>query len=335
MIGKRIRLIRQANQLSLQQLAQLLTEAGFPITKGALSNYETGKVAPSIAMLETLGRKLGVAPTFFSREGWDDFSTTLYGIGDLVPAHIQEIQAYVQIELERVVSVDEVIGALPRKRDMVPIPIGGSEDDAIENVVLSIRDTFGLGRYAIASVSQFLEEEGWLLFLLPGEFIVKRFSGIEHSHDLRFIFCEPSPYLDEYRSLLLREFGRWVLDFPAGTEDQVLSRFSRALLFPRPCVISMFGEKRTRIRNEELLLAKHKYGLSRRQVMDRLRECQIICEDYYTDFIQYLDQHRFLSREASSPSHLLFHEEATRYSMHVAHAKAEGVLSGDYDAYFW
>lgn len=334
MISKRIRLIRQANQLSLQQLAQILTEAGVPITKGTLSNYETGKITPSASMLEALGRELGVAPAFFSQEDWDDFSATLYGIDNLVSARVQEVLSYVQIELERVSSADEAIGVSPARPQCPPIPIDGTDEDAIEQAALTVREKFGLGKYAIASVSHFLEEEGWQLFLLPSEFVVKRFSGVEHSRGLRFIFCEPSPYLDEYRSMLLWEFGRSVLSYPAEAEESVLSRFSRAVLFPKPCVISMFGSARTRVRNEELLLAKHKYGLARRQVMERLRECRIISERYYSDFVQYLDQHRFLCREASSSSQLLFHEEAIRYSMHIARAKAEGLLSSDYDSYF-
>jgi Zn-dependent peptidase ImmA (M78 family)/transcriptional regulator with XRE-family HTH domain len=53
-IGARLRLARESAGYSTRTAAKKLQDAGHAITYATLSNYETGKTAPSIAMLEAL-----------------------------------------------------------------------------------------------------------------------------------------------------------------------------------------------------------------------------------------------------------------------------------------
>ena len=64
MISERLKLKRQANQMSLRDLVWALEKSGVTITKTALSHYETGKTIPNERMLQCLAQELGTSVEF-------------------------------------------------------------------------------------------------------------------------------------------------------------------------------------------------------------------------------------------------------------------------------
>ncbi|WP_195277187.1 helix-turn-helix domain-containing protein [Anaerotruncus rubiinfantis] len=335
MIANRIRLARQANSLSLQQLAERMTELSAPITKAALSNYETGKTALSPQAISALSSALGMPVEFFHQDDWADFDPVISTTLEPLPAaRMAELKAYVQIELERYLSVIDVLNDQRRPVPYTQTRVHLDEPREIRSVCDEVRRLWGIGSYAIPSVCNLLESHDWLLFSLPYAFGHINFSGVEHSRDLRFLFYTPIPFQDEFRLLLLQELGRAYLICEPEEEAAVLSYFARELLFPKVLVEQEFGTRRSHILEEELDRAKQKYGIARRNIMLRLKELGIISESYYNNFLMYLNQNSFMRRESRISSMLCFFEDPSAYAAKVARAKAEGLLPNDFGSFF-
>lgn len=335
MSANRIRLARQASSLSLQQLAERMAGMGSPITKAALSNYETGKTVPGAHALEALASALGTSVEFLQRPDWEDFSLRFFTrLEPLSAARMAELIAYIQVEIERFLSVSDL---LEEQRNPVPHSqtyVHAGEWGKIRTVCETVRRLWEIGGYAIPSVSNLLELHDWLLFSLPYNFGHINFSGMELSRGLPFVFYTPTPFLDEFRLVMLQELGRLYLSFEPEEEWQVLSYFARELLYPQSLVERDFGQSRTRIMEGELSRAKQKYGIARRNVMLRLKELNIITDAYYNSFLLHLNQNSFMRRENRSYSALSFYEEPTAYTAKLARAKAEGLLPDDFGNFF-
>lgn len=326
MIGSRIRLARQASCLSLQQLADRICEMGFPTTKTALFNYEVGKTTPNDQMMQALVRALGIQDNFFYHPDWSDFSPRLQTRLNVVSARRQELLSYIQLELERFLSVVEKMGCQPQPNMPEPYSVSSRQPSGVENAAAALRRAWNAGMYAIPSVCGLLESNGWVLFSLPEVFNLRCVSGVERSSGLLFLFSAPEPFLDNMRENLLRELGRHVLRYDDSEEETVLDRFSRAFLMPYDRVIQEFGAKRSLLNNEEMVCTKQKYGLSRHSIIKRLVDCEVISPAYYETYSLRIQQSHHLLRENTPQALLSFFEQPTTVHMYMKRAKAEGLI---------
>ncbi len=333
MIGNRIRLMRQASRLSLQQLAERLERLGYPITKAALFNYETGKNHPGEEMLTVIAMALSVSPKLFSRPEME-LTLDLRDQPGGVTARRQELLAYMRVELERFICMAERVGYPCGGTLPAPSPVSLAEPDSIEQAAQDLRRYWHAGDYAIYSVCDLLEHNGWVLFSLPSSFQCDCVSGIERAHDIPFLFFAPDPYLDDCRGKLLAELGKHVLQYAPGEEEAVLRRFARAFLLPRAQTLREFGPHRTEIYGEEMDLVKQKYGLSRREILDRLLDCGIVDRKYHTAYQLRMRQANHLLREKAGLQLHTFYETPYLVAMLVSRAKAEGLIPANFDYYF-
>lgn len=332
MIGNRIRLMRQANRLSLQQLAERIKQQGYPITKAALFNYEANKNCPGEEALAAIALALSTSPKLFLRPEKELKLEMREQPGGAISRQ-QELLAYVQVELERFLYMAERLdyscgGTMPE-----PYPVSMADPDSIERAAQALRHFWGVGEYAIFSACDLLERNGWVLFSLPGSFQCDCISGMERAHGIRFMFFAPDPYLDDCRSKLLVELGKHVLQYAPG-EEIVLRRFARAFLLPREQTLREFGAHRTAIYANEMDFVKQKYGLPRREILDRLQDCGIVSNRYHAAFRLRMHQANHLLREKSVLQLYNFYENPTLMAMLVSRAKAEGLLPDDFDYYF-
>lgn len=326
MISNRIKLARQASCLSLQQLADKINELSVPITKGTLSNYETGKTPFPPSLLPVLSSVLGAPEDFFYQEDWEDFHLTITTpLPSLPSSRLAELNSYVQINLERYVRVFTLLQYPRCSPSFSPIEVQ-ADPVSIQKACQQIRKNWDIGSFAIPSVCTLLEQRGWFLTSLPDSFGHICFSGIEHSQQIPFIFYTPIPFIDEFRMALLKELGRTLLCCKKEDESFVLSCFAREMLLPAPVVYQQFGTSRTAISDEELGLTKQKYGIARYEIMLHLRELGVISQTYYNSFLTYFNQNIFMLRENQFSSSYGFYEVPSLYSGLAARAMAENLL---------
>ncbi len=326
MISNRIKLARQANCLSLQQLADKMNECSVPITKGTLSNYETGKTSLPSSLLPVLSSILGTPEDFFYQKDWEDFHLTITTkLPSLPSSRMAELASYVQINLERYVQISALLQYPRPTPSFTPIEVA-ADPVSIQKACLKIRKEWDIGSFAIPSVCTLLEQQGWFLTSLPDTFGHICFSGIEHSKEIPFLFYTPIPFIDEFRMALLKELGRTLLCFKQEEEAFVLSCFAREMLLPTAIVYQQFGTSRTAVSDEELGLAKQKYGIARYEIMLHLRELGVISQTYYNSFLTYFNQNIFMLRENQFSGSYGFYEIPSLYSGLAARAMAENLL---------
>ena len=304
----------------------MLFRSSVPITKGTLSNYETGRTPFPPSLIPVLSAVLGAPEDFFYQKDWEDFHLAITTPLPALPSsRLAELASYVQINLERYVHVSALLQCPPCNPSFSPIQVQ-ADPVSIQKACQRIRKDWEIGSYAIPSVCTLLEQHGWFLTSLPDSFGHICFSGIEHSHKIPFMFYTPIPFIDEFRMALLKEWGRTLLSCKKEEEDFVFPCFAREMLLPAAVVYQQFGTNRTAISDEELGLAKQKYGIARYEIMLHLRELGVISQTYYNSFLTYFNQNIFMLRDNQFSGSHGFYEVPSLYSGLAARAMAENLL---------
>jgi len=328
MISNRIKLLRQANQLSLQQLADNLSKDFQQITRATLSNYETGKIIPNSTMLDSLAKELGVSTKYFYQPEWDTFSLQLFTPLDLASLRIQELYSYIQLELERHLNLDRVLGI--QQPCSIPCPNQTIEKSPteVEALIETIRTNWELGNHPVSSVCNLLEYQGIYLFSLPTRFGIKMLSGYETSSLRPFIFYTPNAFIDDFRYDLLTEAGHFFIHTVIKGEEIHLQHFARTILAPRESIYRDFGRSRKNISFDELSVAKEKYGISRKNLLYRLNEIGVIDDEFFAEYhYQFLRQHGFFWRNSLMSNLTAFNEKPILYNMKYNRALSEGLIT--------
>lgn len=329
MIGTRLKLIRQAQALSLQDLSDLLAESELPIKRAALSHYEMGVTVPNGAALEILGRKLGVSAEFFLRPDWENIAFHLFYEPDFSQKQATTFFSYLQIELEKLVRVDDLLQIcqpfVPPARTKIP----RGKEAAVEEIARNIRQAYGLGSAPISSVSTILENNRWRLIEYPGD--IPFCSGYESSRDLGFIIYPSLFTIDDFRAALLKALGyAFFCGEDAAHTQQLAEHFSRAMLLPPEAAEQEFGRERENIYIAELTLVKQKYGISKRSIIFRLAELGIVTQEYCSAFEDLMRLHGYPQRKRILDEQLLFFENPTQAANRILQAQSRGLLSQEH-----
>ena len=322
-----LRLLRQANGLSLSEMAELLTANGYPITKGTLSNYEIGKFLPQDDFYSIVSKELNVPISFFKDD--TDYSSDIVFFSEISMAdrRLQELNSFIAIEVGRSYLLDRKLGIENRWSYSEPAMIAEAD---VEAYVADLRKTWGLGDCPISSVCGLLERKGWYLFSAPESFTERNLCGYIRNLGIPFALFQPDVFQDELRINLLKSLGRSLIKGKTQElTEKLIARFSRAMLAPSELIRYEFGEKRTSISEIELSTVKQSLGLGKRYIMKRLRELGIVSNTVYSDYINYLSQRRYLTGIGGLIDNSTFFDIPTSYEMRVARAKSEGIdLSG-------
>lgn len=340
MLGNRLKLIRQAHALSLQNLSdQLAADTGTILHRSAISGYETGRTVPNESVLHALSQVLSVPVEFFSIDDWNDFSTTYFYRNITVLQRQQESDAFIQVRLERHRMLDNLLqNHSSWIRPDIEL-IHPDEYDKIEQLANRLRHEWNLGILPIPSVCNLLESIGWYIFMTPNnlnrvELNDAEVCGYENSRHMPFILYKSSNFPDELRYKLLKYLGYAYLKGETEEEtSRITSRFAIALLFSREQALLDVGEKRKKINNTELILLKQKYGIPRRFIMRRLYDLDIISSETYTKFTSYLQQNLFLHRENLMEFHYSV-ETPIAFDMQLQRALAENLIPDNMMPFF-
>ncbi len=327
MVGNRLKLIRQANALSLQDLADLLSDSELSVGKGAISHYEMGITTPSKEAIKVLAKKLGTTEAFFDRPDWDNIDFTLFTPHDNYTVKYEtQMLSFVQIQLEKYLYVESLLNSNIR----VPLPqktlIHRYEHDKVDEIANNLRKEYDLGSAPISSVSNTLEHAGWKTIEL--EEMSHYVSGYEKTSQTPFLIYPSLFAVDDFRFSLLSSVGYAYIEGEDKMEtDTLVERFARAMLLPKKQVAVEFGFGRGSVSISELTLTKQKYGISKRQVMRRLLELGVISKEYFDSFEDLLRLHGFPRRKQILAETVMFFENPVTVPMKVLEAQSRGLIS--------
>jgi len=326
MVGSRIRRKRLAAGLSLQEFSDRLKTVGTTLTRAALSNYETGKTAPSAKVLWAIAKVLEESLDYFMTE--KEVTLTLHGYRKKAAStkgELESVRARVEDEIEKHVLLDQSL-ATPKKDQPLDRVVVSSPEEA-EKLADDLRKSWELGSQPIASVTTLLEDHGWYVVEIPDGPHVDGFSGYVQETKRHFAVSRWIKAIDRVRLNLLHEAGHSLFrNDDQKLEEKCANRFAASFLLPRDRVVEEFGEHRTALELQELLSVKKKYGISMQAITFRLRDVGVISDSYFTLLFIYYSKMSYRIEEPGSDN-LPFQEHPLALQTKVHRALAEGLIT--------
>ena len=278
MIGARLRQTRLAAGLTLEQLAAGLTR---PLTRQALSKYETNKSEPSASTLMDIARVLGVKPSHLLSE--PSVSVSWVGFRKHSSLRVREQAAITATATRRLESELELrtlfgIGqnsSLPRQ-----IPV--SDFDGAENAAQAVREEWGLSDLPINGLLETIEDRGGVVMAWEEDTTFDGLSGWTDGGHPVIVINAAMPN-DRRRFGAAHELGHLVMtiDKPVSKLEKLAYRFAAAFLVPRESALRELGRKRRNLSMDELGLLKERWGLSMQAWVRRAYDLEVIDQGQY------------------------------------------------------
>ena len=328
MLNQRLKQLRLARGLSLDELA---AELGGIVTKQALSKYELGTAKPSPNVLNKLAATLRVKAAHLWNEPSVKVEFPGYRRKSGLPKREQEkVQSLVTRTLEERMRLQ----ALTNQGESIKLPVQHwrvkTLDDA-EHATLALRAEWDLGMEPIASIVGVLENHWVQVIEIEAD---ERFDGISAvaiDKDTEKITCAAVVTRrgvsgGRQRFNLAHELGHLVLILTGDVEaEKAAHRFGAAFLAPAEALRREVGNRRTMIQTEELLLLKHRYGMSIQALLFRLRDLDIITQSYYKQWCMDINR---LGWRKNEPAELV-PEQPQWLRQQVLRLLTEGAITKD------
>lgn len=323
----RIKQLRLARGLSLDALADAM---GGIVTKQALSKYELGTSTPSAPVLNQLARALGVRAMELWAEPTSKVDFLGYRKRAALPRKWQEaFEANLARTLEERFRLQEYCYGNVAFDLPVHEFAANSEDDA-EKAAEALRAKWNLGVDPISDLTAVLEDH--LVHVIEAD-APDKFDGISvlvadasgRTRAAAVVSRTGCPG-ERQRLNLAHELGHLVLKPSKKVEEEKAAfRFAGAFLAPRVCIEREIGTHRTRIRLEEFLILKRRFGLSVQALLRRLLDLGIIGESQYRWWFIFLGKMKWRREEPES----LPPERPTWLKQAVHRSIAEGFLTAE------
>ena len=279
-IGARIQLACRARGMSVRRLAE---KVGLSHT--AVNKYVHGRTVPPSAALIRLSQALDVSIEYLLRPFTLPVSKAQFRAKrSLKVRERKAIEAEVQDRLERLVSLEQFLP--PDEVRTVDLPaLKCSSLASAEAAAQKVRDSWQLGRDAIANFTGLLEEQGIKILTVEAP---PEFDGVSgNASEISFIAIGKGDKWpgDRQRFTLAHELGHLVLKHASAIDDEKLChRFAGAFLLPRDAMRREFPHPRNSLSLEELHSLKHEYGISMQAILRRTSDLQIIQKETYQKY---------------------------------------------------
>ncbi len=277
MVGERLRQARLAAGLSLQGLADRLER---PITRQALSRYETGASQPSPTRIAELATALNVQASSLLTESPVEIQWVAYRkLAKLSNSRRDQLTALATQRLESELRLRELfhIGA----RHDLPGPIEVRNLHHCDYAAAAVRMRWNLGYRPVDGLIEQIEDRG-------GAVVPSReawgFDGLSGWADETpvLVLNETMPP-DRLRLNAAHEIGHLVMKGTgnAKQDEEFAFRFAASFLVPPEAARHELGTYRRDLDLAELGLLKQRWGLSMQAWIRRARDLEIISDDLY------------------------------------------------------
>lgn len=330
-IGKRLKNARLTRGLSLDQLAEILTEGGHPITKAALSKYERDQSVPSAALLRALVSLLGVEGSYFWQErlpevSWCDFRKTT----KLGKKEQERIKASATSIVEDFQRLEEALLITPTS---FPGRVKVTTVAKAEEAAQDLRQELKLGTAPIESLVGLLDAYGAIV--IAGNLAEDTpFDGLAGwaGTSRPVIYINSNRSVDRTRYNLAHEFGHLYLncdDLPEKERESIAHRFAAAFIVPGDAVIRELGGPRRKLSLAELGLLKRKYGLSIQAWIRRAYDLGLINDHLYRSLYAELSSRGWRKQEPAKFDYMGNEDPLLLLKQYTLRALNEGIIDAE------
>jgi Zn-dependent peptidase ImmA (M78 family) len=318
--GERLSMMRKAAGLSMRELA---ARAG--ISHNAIARYERGEMMPGSAVLVRLASALDVGLEPLLRPTTATVGEPAYHKRSRLSVRLQEqVRARIQEEVERHLEAEALLPLDDRPVFRMPDidrTVGSLEQ--VERAATDLRRAWDLGSDSVESVVEILEEHGVKVVMVDAP---ETFDGCAYwvNQVIPVIAVRTGMTGDRQRFSLLRELGHLVVECAAGLDSEKASmRFAGAFLVPRQMVRMELGGVRHNLDEDELLILKHRYGMSVQAWIYRARDLGIVSSAVAVACLARLSAQGQRRRE---PGDQIPEERSARLEQMVRRAWAEEII---------
>lgn len=326
MLGDRIRQARVRKAFSLRALA----DAAGAISAQAISNYETGKDAPSSGVLLRLAKALDVPFDYFFRTVKVELGTPAYRKHcKLSKSEMALLESSVEDAVERYVEAESLISIDVVSKLTIPseLSTNATSLEDVEKKASALRQAWNVGTAPIDNLTELLEDHNIkVIFTRSGE----HFDGCAFPEGaIPVIVVNSAKPTDRIRFDLIHELGHLLLRFPTDWDDKAIEaaahRFAGAFLVPADAARKELGDGRQTISVLELSKLKLKYGMSMQAWLRRAKDLGIVSEATYNRlYVKIIVRNNWRLQE---PFELKTPEGSTRMERIIARAYTDSLIS--------
>ena len=277
MLKARLRQARLAAGLSLEGLAAKLDR---PISRQALSKYETGASQPSPSRIAELATALNVRASAFLADSSVEIDWVAYQkLARLSKSRQEKVTAAAAQRLEDELRLRELFHIGERHDFPSPIEVRNFND--CDYAAAAVRMRWDLGFRPVDNLIELIEEHGGIVVAWPEEWGFDGLSGWANGTPVLVLNDAMPP--DRLRFNAAHEIGHLVMKSTddARRNEQFAFRFAASFLVPPEAARHELGTHRRGLAPNELGLLKQRWGLSMQGWIRRARDLGIISNDLY------------------------------------------------------
>jgi len=322
-IAQKIKQLRISHGWTLEELAAKL---GGIVSKQAISKYEQGKSYPSTKVLVKIAHTFGVKiATLTSKPKYEIKFIAYRKKLSLSKKNQNRIENFVKERFEERLSIQELL----EMGSDIKIPVQKYSINSLEEAeecANSIRKLWKIGVNEISSVTDVLENNFVHVIKIDAHENFDGLSAIAYSGNrVKGVGVVVKNGLDgeRQRLSLAHELGHVVLNVNGIDEEKAAFRFGAAFLAPKELIFKEVGTKRTKLDVREMMILKKKIGMSVQALIYRLKDLEVISEDYCRHCFKVLSGWGWRKKEPKS----LQEESPEWLSQNVYKALAEGLIA--------
>ena len=320
MMGERVEMARKMRGMSQQELAK---QVG--VSRMAISKYENDQNIPGSQRLLKLAQVLDVKVEYLLRPISAQLSVPVFRKKAALPKKQEKKVIHrTQDWIERYLQIESLFG-IESKFERPDIDAKVEQIEDAERIAVDLREFWQLGLDPIDNMMDLLEEEGIKVWSIDQDLDYFDAAIMWVNEEAPVFVLKDGVPGDRQRYNLAHELGHLILDLDEGIdEEKAAHRFAGAFLVPRSKVYEELGKNRRNISYQELLLLKHKYGLSMQAWIYRAKDLGVISESKFR--MMFIDLSKKGWREIE-PGDPVDSEKPGRMDQLVLRALAEGVIT--------
>jgi Zn-dependent peptidase ImmA (M78 family)/transcriptional regulator with XRE-family HTH domain len=325
--GTRLKLARKMAGMSLQDLSDALVNK---VTKQALSKYEQGEMNPTSEVLLSIAKVLHLKPDYFLKKKSLELGQILFRKRSALTkkeeeAIVEKVRDYVEryMELEDILNVQN-----PFTNPLKDLTIQSKQD--VEKAANHLRKAWNLGDKPIANIVEMLELKGIKVILIDDVDALDGLAVFTSTGIPIVVVNKKGKSIERIRFTIIHELAHLLLDLSIlnnhyKSEEEWCHFFSSCFLIPSHMLKEMMGGgKRSYIYINELVKIKEYYGISIRAIVHRLKELEIITDNYYQRWVIYMSK-TYGSKE--EPGKYQGEEASKGFDLLIARGLSEGIIS--------
>ncbi len=319
-VGERLEMARKMRGMSQQELGD---QVG--VSRMSISKYENNQNIPVSQHLLKLAQALDIKVEYLLRPVEVHLSAPVFRKKTaLSKKQEKKILHLTQDWVERYLQIEALFG-IDSKFEEPPIEANVQQMEDIEDIAICLRENWQLGLDPIDNMMEVLEERGIKVWAIDQE--VDRFDAVVMwANEQAPVFVVKEGISgDRQRYNLAHELGHLILRISEDLdEEKVAHRFAGAFLVPEPKAYEELGRFRQHISYEELILLKHKYGLSMQAWTYRAKDLGVISESKMRSMFIDFGKRGWREKE---PGDQILPEQPRKMNQLILRALAEGVIS--------